>query len=85
LGFLEKFKVFINKEREERKIRLIGQGKRVPSNRALSLYLMSIKKLFNEAKRVYNKKYKKQRKGTKAPACSTLQKIALSFHSASSV
>lgn len=56
--FLERFKDFLNKERNERKMRLLEQGKRVPSNRALSLYLMSIKKLFNEAKRVYNKKYK---------------------------
>lgn len=34
------------------------QGKRVPSNRSLSLYLISIKKLFNEAKKRYNKKDK---------------------------
>ena len=34
------------------------QGKRVPSNRSLSLYLISIKKLFNEAKKKYNKKEK---------------------------
>lgn len=34
------------------------QGKRVTSNRTLSLYLISIKKLFNEAKRKFNKKDK---------------------------
>ena len=58
LDFLEKFKVFLNKEREERAKKLIAQGKRVPSNRSLSLYLVSIKKLFNEAKKKYNKKDK---------------------------
>ena len=58
LDFLEKFKAFLNKEREERTKKLIAQGKRVPSNRSLSLYLVSTKKLFNEAKKKYNKKDK---------------------------
>jgi integrase len=53
--FLEKFKSFLNREREIRTAQLIAEGKRVPSNRAISLYLISIKKLFNEAKRKYNK------------------------------
>ena len=56
--FLECFKEFLNKEREERAKKLALQGKRLPSNRAQSLYLMSIKKLFKEAKKFYNKKYK---------------------------
>lgn len=56
--FLEKFKSFLNKEREVRIRRLKQQGKRVTSNRTLSLYLISIKKLFNEAKKKYNKKDK---------------------------
>lgn len=56
LDFLEKFKLFLNKERETRTKKLIQQGKRIPSNRSLSLYLISIKKLFNEAKKKYNKK-----------------------------
>lgn len=56
--FLEKFKAFLNKEREERTKKLIAQGKRVPSNRSLSLYLISIKKLFNEAQKKYNNKDK---------------------------
>ena len=56
--FLERFKEFLNKEREERAKKLALQGKRLPSNRAQSLYLMSIKKLFKEAKKFYNKKYK---------------------------
>ena len=54
LDFLESFKAFLNKEREIRTKRLMQQGKRIPSNRSLSLYLISIKKLFNEAKKKYN-------------------------------
>lgn len=53
--FLEQFKLFLNKEREVRIKKLKQQGKRVTSNRTLSLYLISIKKLFNEAKKKYNK------------------------------
>lgn len=56
--FLDSFKKFLNKEHEIRTKKLIQQGKRVPSNRSLSLYLISIKKLFNEAKKKYNKKDK---------------------------
>ena len=56
--FLEGFKSFLNKEREARTKKLLQQGKRVPANRALSLYLVSIKKLFNEAKKKYNRKEK---------------------------
>ena len=58
LDYKEKFKAFLNKEREIRTKRLMQQGKRIPSNRSLSLYLISIKKLFNEAKKKYNKKEK---------------------------
>lgn len=58
LDFLESFKAFLNKEHEIRTKRLMQQGKRIPSNRSLSLYLISIKKLFNEAKKKYNKKEK---------------------------
>ncbi|MEL5893500.1 phage integrase SAM-like domain-containing protein [Bacteroides sp. GD17] len=54
--FLESFKAFLDKERETRIKALIQQGKRIPSNRSLSLYLVSIKRLFNEAKKKYNKK-----------------------------
>lgn len=56
--FLDSFKTFLNKEHETRTKKLIQQGKRVPSNRSLSLYLISVKKLFNEAKKKYNKKDK---------------------------
>lgn len=57
-NFLENFKAFLNKEREVRTKKLIQQGKRVPSNRSLSLYLVSIKKLFKEAQKKYNKREK---------------------------
>lgn len=58
LDFLEQFKAFLIGERDARTKRLMQQGKRVASNRTLSLYLVSIKKLFNEAKRKFNKKDK---------------------------
>ena len=58
LEFLEQFKAFLIGERDARTKRLMQQGKRVTSNRTLSLYLVSIKKLFSEAKRKFNKKDK---------------------------
>ena len=58
LDFLEQFKTFLIGERDARTKKLMQQGKRVTSNRTLSLYLVSIKKLFNEAKRKFNKKDK---------------------------
>ncbi len=58
LDFLERFKSFLNKEREARTKKLLEQSKRVPSNRALSLYLVSLKRLFYEAKKKYNNKDK---------------------------
>ena len=58
LEFLEQFKAFLIGERDARTKKLMQQGKRVTSNRTLSLYLVSIKKLFNEAKKKYNKKEK---------------------------
>ena len=58
LDFLEQFKAFLIVERDARTKKLMQQGKRVTSNRTLSLYLVSIKKLFNEAKRKFNKKDK---------------------------
>ena len=53
LDFLEQFKAFLIGERDARTKKLMQQG-----NRTLSLYLVSIKKLFNEAKRKFNKKDK---------------------------
>ena len=58
LDFLEQFKAFLIGERDARTKKLMQQGKRVTSNRTISLYLVSIKKLFNEAKRKFNKKDK---------------------------
>ena len=58
LDCLEQFKAFLIGERDARTKKLMQQGKRVTSNRTLSLYLVSIKKLFNEAKRKFNKKDK---------------------------
>lgn len=58
LDFLEQFKAFLIGERDVRTKKLMQQGKRVTSNRTLSLYLVSIKRLFNEAKHKYNKKDK---------------------------
>lgn len=58
LDFLEQFKAFLIGERDARTKKLMQQGKRVTSNRTLSLYLVNIKKLFNEAKRKFNKKDK---------------------------
>lgn len=53
-GLLERFASYINARREVKVKELMKQGKRVPSNRALSLYLGSIRHLFNEAKKHYN-------------------------------
>lgn len=58
LEFLEQFKAFLIGERDARTKKLMQQGKRVTSNRTLSLYLVSIKKLFCEAKRKFDKKDK---------------------------
>ena len=66
--FLERFKEFLNKEREERAKRLALQGKRLPSNRAQSLYLMSIKKLFKEAKKFRSPKIRMSHKRSRSPA-----------------
>ena len=52
---LEKYQDFLNKERKERVKAMKDAGKRIPSNRSLSLYLMSIKHLYGEAQRFYNK------------------------------
>lgn len=52
--FLNGFMKFLNKEREARVEVLQHSGKRVPSNRSVSLYMSSIRHLFNEAKKFYN-------------------------------
>ena len=55
VDLLEKYQDFLSKEREERVKALKAEGKRVPSNRCLSLYLMSLRHLYSEAQRFYNK------------------------------
>ena len=52
---LEQYRDYIIKVRNERVKALQAEGKRVPSNRCLSLYLMSLKHLYGEAQRFYNK------------------------------
>lgn len=49
-GFME----YLLERRDKRIAELERQGKRIPSNRAVSLYLGSIRHLFNEAKKKYN-------------------------------
>jgi len=54
ISVLRGFMDYLIKKREE-KVRLLQkQGKRIPSNRIVSLYLGSIRHLFNEATRTYN-------------------------------
>ena len=55
VDLLEKYRDYLVTEREERVKALKAEGKRVPSNRCLSLYLMSLRHLFSEAQRFYNK------------------------------
>lgn len=54
VSFLHGFMGFLNKEREVRVKMLKESDKRIPSNRAVSLYMSSIRHLFNEAKKFYN-------------------------------
>ena len=51
---LNGFKAHLNLKREKLVLQLQKQGKRIPSNRTASLYLGSIRHLFNEAKKKYN-------------------------------
>lgn len=55
VDLLEKYRDYLLKVRDERVKALIAEGKRVPSNRCLSLYLMSLRHLYSEAQRFYNK------------------------------
>ena len=52
---LEQYRDYIIKVRAERVKKMEEEGKRVPSNRCLSLYLMSLKHLYGEAQKFYNK------------------------------
>ena len=53
--FLQEFMVFLLNESKDQAEQLKKKGKRIPSTRSTSLYLMSIRKLFNEAVKQYNK------------------------------
>ena len=55
VDLLGKYRDYLLKVRDERVKALIAEGKRVPSNRCLSLYLMSLRHLYSEAQRFYNK------------------------------
>lgn len=55
VDLLEQYRDYIVKGRKERVKVLQAKGKRVPSNRCLSLYLMSLRHLYGEAQRFYNK------------------------------
>ena len=49
-GFMD----YLKNQGKQREKALIQSGKRVPTNRAVSLYLGSLRHLFNEAKKKYN-------------------------------
>ena len=55
VDLLEKYKDYLNKVREERVNLMVEAGKRIPSNRCLSLYLMSLRHLYKEAQKFFNK------------------------------
>ncbi len=52
---LEKYRDHINNVRAHRVKKLEEEGRRIPSNRCVSLYLTNLRHLFNEAQRYYNK------------------------------
>lgn len=55
VDLLENYRDYLIKVREERVKNIMETGKRVPSNRCLSLYLMSLRHLYGEAQKYYNK------------------------------
>jgi len=55
VDLLEQYRDYIIKVRAERVKKMVEEGKRVPSNRCSSLYLMSLKHLYGEAQKYYNK------------------------------
>lgn len=54
VSFLRRYADYLIKRRDERKRQLIKAGKRVPSNRTVSLYLGCLRHLYKEAQRKYN-------------------------------
>ena len=55
VDLLEQYRDYIIKVREKKVKMLVEAGKRVPSNRCLSLYLTILRHLYNEARFFYNK------------------------------
>ena len=53
-SFLKKYSDYLNRRRNERIARMKTTGKRIPSNRMISLYLGSIRHLYKEAQNAYN-------------------------------
>lgn len=53
-SFLSRYVDFLNKQRDERMDKLTLLGKRIPSNRMLSLYLGGLRHLYKEAQKKYN-------------------------------
>lgn len=54
VSFLNKYAQYLNQRRNERIKELKAKGKRIPSNRMISLYLGSLRHLYKEAQRKYN-------------------------------
>lgn len=54
VDLLNRYIAFLNKEREAKVKQLVKESKRVPSNRKLSLYLVSLQHLYREAMKHYN-------------------------------
>ena len=55
VDMLERYKDYLLRKRSERVKNMLEEGKRIPSNRCLSLYLASLRHLYNEAQKFYNK------------------------------
>ena len=55
VDLLEDYRDYLINERKERVKQMEAAGKRVPSNRCLSLYLTSLRHLYSEAQKHYNK------------------------------
>ena len=55
VDLLEDYRDHLIKERKERVKQMEAAGKRIPSNRCLSLYLTSLRHLYSEVQKYYNK------------------------------
>ena len=54
VSFLNRYTKYLEKRRNERNLKLAEAGKRIPTNRTISLYLGCIRHLYKEAQRKYN-------------------------------